>query len=207
MKTPIKITLTAALLLSALLCQSCSGSLVNLTYKDGQLINKRLKLYYNAASTSYEPVSVGEAYGYYGEIDMTLYEITGLDPKEWLTQAYAGTATTIFYNEDIILPSLAEMDPNKMYVCLNEAITFAVATVEEEAVIDELINLFENGAEAEWPLIDSNVVYNLKFLSEENYPHIYYNLTYGEFEEGNFLYERSTKRCVEVGTLISDIIS
>lgn len=207
MKTPTKILLTSALLLSALLCQSCSGTLVNLTYKDGQLINKRLKLCYNAASTSYEPVSVGEAYGYYGDIDMTLYEITGLDPREWLTQEYAGTATTIFYNEDIVLPTLSEMDPNKMFICLNEAITFSIATVEDEAVIDELINLFENGEETEWPLIDSTVIYNLKFLSEDNYPHIYYNLIYGEFEEGCFLYERSTKRCVEVGTLISDIVS
>jgi len=207
MKKSAKTGIAAALILSALFLQSCSGSLVNLTYKDGQLINKRLKLSYNAAPNCYEPVSIGEAYGYYGDIDMTLYEITGLEPDEWLTQEYAGTATTIFYDEDIVLPTLSEMDPGKIFVCLNEAITFCVATVEDEAVIDEIIRLYETGEEAEWPLIDSKIIYNLKFLSEEKYPHIYYNLIYGEFPEGNFIYERSTKRCVEVGSLISDIVS
>ena len=31
------------------------------------------------------------------------------------------------------------------------------------------------------------------------------DLVYGEFADGNFLYEQSTGRCVEVGTLIQDI--
>ena len=42
--------------------------------------------------------------------------------------------------------------------------------------------------------------------SEENYPHIYYNLTYGEFEEGIFLYDRNTKHCVMIGDALADFI-
>ena len=67
--------------LAALVLTGCSANLVNLEYKEGQLINKRLKLAYNAAPTNYEPVSVGNPYGYYKDMDMTLYEIAGLDPK------------------------------------------------------------------------------------------------------------------------------
>lgn len=207
MKIASKIALVSALIVSALLCQSCSGSLVNLKYKDGEFVNRRLGLRYVAASTSYQPVAIGEAYGYYGKLDMTLYEIAGLDPKEWLTEEDSGSATTIFHAADIELPTLSEMEPDKVYVCLNGDYTFVATTIEEQTVIDSLIDLFENGEGEEWPLVNSSVVYHLKFHSEENFPHLYYNLIYGEFEEGNFIYERSTRRCVNVGTLISDLVS
>lgn len=191
---------------SALLLLSCSGELVNFKYEDGQMQNKRLHLSYTPAPTNYEPVSVGEAYGYYAKSDMTLYEIKGLDPHEWLTQAYAGSATTIFYASDITLPTLTELDPTKIYVCDGDSVTISVATIDDKAVIDKLIDLFENGEYAEWPLINAYKTYELKFYSEENYPHIYYNLTYGEFEEGFFLYDRNTKRSVMIGDTLADYI-
>ena len=193
-----------AALLAALVLASCSAKLVNLTYADGQMINKSKHLAYNAAPLNYEPVAVGEEFAYYGKADLTLYEIVGLDPKEWLTEAYAGVATTVFYDEGITLPSLSEMDPTKVFVCLNEEITYAVATVEDKTVIDSLVDLYENGEYAEWPLVGSLGTYELKFYSEENFPRLYYNLTYGIFPEGKFLYDRQTKRSVMIGDLLDD---
>ncbi len=201
-----KFTKSLSLALAALLLSGCSGTLVNLKYEDGKMLNKRLGLSYLAAPTNYEPVSVGEAYGYYEKADMTLYEIKGLDPKEWLTQSYAGSATTIFYDDDITLPTLAELNPNKIYITESESVTVSIGTVDDPAVIANVVDLFVNGTYAEWPLIDSYKIYELKFYSEENYPHIYYNLTYGEFEEGVFLYDRNTKHCVMIGDALADFI-
>ena len=163
-------------LLAMLMLTGCSASLVNLKYEDGQLINKRLGLAYNAAPTNYEPVAVGEAYGYYGDIDMTLYEIAGLNPKQWLTQAYAGSATTIFYSEDLTLPTLADMAPNKIHVCTGEEITYGLVTVDNADAVAKVVDLFMNGEEAEWPMLDSLDTYELKFASE-TWPNLYYNLT------------------------------
>ncbi|MGN1409681.1 MAG: hypothetical protein ACI4XJ_05845 [Eubacteriales bacterium] len=203
----MKKIIAALLILSSLLMMSsCSASLVNLKYEDGKMLNKRLKLEYYPAPTNYEPVSVGEAYGYYGKSDMILYEIKGLDPKEWLTQEYAGSATTIFYSTDITLPTLEELEPNKLYICSNEETTFAVSTVEDVDLINELVDLYINGEYEEWPLINSIATYELKFYSEDKYPHIYYNLTYGEFEEGKFIYDRNTKRSVRIDEILSDYI-
>lgn len=168
--------------------------------------NKRLKLYYKPAPTCYEPVSVGEAYAYYGKGDLTLYEVKGLDPKEWLTEEYAGTATTVFYDKDITLPTLREMNPTKVFICINEEITVCISTIEDKKLIDTLVDLFENGEEAEYPLLGSNAVYQLKFYGEELYPHIYYNITYADFPEGKFLYERNSRRCVEIGSLLDEYI-
>ncbi|MBQ8642648.1 MAG: membrane lipoprotein lipid attachment site-containing protein [Clostridia bacterium] len=187
--------------LAMLMLTGCSASLVNLDYEEGQLINKRLKLAYNAAPTNYEPVSVGEAYGYYGDIDMTLYEITGLDPKQWLTQEYAGSATTIFYSDDQTLPTLSEMAPVRIHVCTGDSITYGIATVDDTDVVAQLVDLYENGEEVEWPMLDSLDTYELKFVSEA-YPHLYYNLTYYEYADGIYLYDRNSKRCVVIGDLL-----
>ncbi len=203
MKKIIALLLTAASLLSF---SACSASLVNFKYEDGKLINKGQKLEYYAAPTNYEPVSVGEQFGYYKKTDLILYEIAGLDPKEWLTQEYAGSATTIFYSTDITLPTLSELEPTKVYICTGDTITYALATVENEAVVSKLVDLFENGEYEEWPLINSIETYELKFYSEDKYPHIYYNLTYGEFEEGKFIYDRTTKRSVRIDEVLADYI-
>jgi len=193
-------------ILATLLLISCSASIITLKYEDGHMINKRLGLSYIAAPLNYQPVSVGEAYGYYEKADLTLYEIKGLDPKKWLTEEYTGASTTVFYSEDITLPSLRELQANKILVCLEGEVIYSLATVEEIDLINKVIDVFETGNSVEWPLIDSIHRYELKFYSEDNYPHIYYNLSYGEFPEGKFIYDRSTKRCVEIGDLLKEYI-
>ncbi len=202
-----KFTKFLSLSMATLLFSSCSGTLMTLKYEDGQMVNKRLKLAYTPAPTNYEPVSVGEEYAYYEKSDMILYEIAGLDPKEWLTQAYAGSATTIFYADSVTLPTLDELNPNKIFVTESESVTVGIATVNDQAVIDNVIDLFQNGEYAEWPLIGAYTTYELKFYSEENYPHIYYNLTYGEFDEGIFLYDRNTKHSVKIDDALSGYIA
>lgn len=196
---------TICCLLATVLLTGCSGSLVNLEYKDGQMINKRLGLAYDPAPTNYEPVSVGEAYGYYSDMDMTLYQIAGLDPKEWLTQAYAGSATTIFHSEDIPLPTLAEMAPTKIHICTGDNITYGVGTVDDSAVVADVVELYTTGEATEWPMLDSLETYELKFVSP-TYSHIYYNLTYYEYAEGVYLYDRNSKRCVEIGDMLENWI-
>lgn len=193
-------------LVSAALLTSCSGTLVNLKYENGQMINKRLKLAYTPAPTTYQPVSIGEAYAYYEKSKMTLYEIDGVDPKDWITQEYAGSATTVFYSDDYSLPTLEEMNPNKVYVCSNEEITYSIATIEDKEIITELIDIFINGEYVDWPLVDAINTFELKFHSDDNYSFLYYNLTYGEFPEGKFVYDRNTKRCVMIGDLLDDYI-
>ena len=157
----------AGFLVLATVLVSCSGSLVNLKYDDGQLINRRLRLVYNPAPTTFQPVSIGEAYGFYSELEMTLYEIKGLDPKEWLTQEYLGSATTVFYSDSLSLPSLADFGATKAIVCSNEEITYALVTIDDQGVVDSLVDVFENGTPCEWPLINAVCTYDLKFCSEE----------------------------------------
>ena len=197
--------LTSLLLACALLLISCGGS-VKLTYENGQLINKAKHLAYTPAPLNYEPTAIGEEYAVYGKTATPLFEIIGLDPKEWLTEANTGSTTTVFYGSGITLPTLREMDPDELYVCINGAITYAQSTVRDKAAIDAMIDLFETGEQVDWPLTDSVRIYELKFRSTKGWPCIYYNLTFGEFPEGKFLYDRQTKRCVEIGDLLDNAV-
>ena len=198
--------ITAFLLLLLLALVSCSGS-VKLEYVEGQLVNKNKKLAYSAAPLNYEPVAIGEEYAVYGKTQTPLYEIIGLDPKEWLTEANTGTTTTIFYGDGVTLPTLREIDPDEIYVCLNGTITFAQSTIKDKETIDSLIEVFESGEQIDWPLTGAVRIYELKFHSTENWDRLYYNLTFGEFPEGMFLYDRLTKRCVEIGSLLDDAVN
>ncbi len=194
------------LILSSVLLFSCTATLVNFKYEDGHMINKRLGLSYIAAPFNYQAVSTGNAYGYYEKADLTLYEVNGLDPKKWLSEEYSGASTTLFYSEDIALPTLRELGADKIFICLEDEVIYALATIDDTDLINKLIDLFENGENVEWPLVNSIQRYELKFYSEKNYPYLYFNLSYGEFEEGKFLYDRSTKKCVELGDLLVDYI-
>jgi hypothetical protein len=198
--------ITAFLLLLLLALVSCSGS-VKLEYEEGQLVNKNKKLAYSPAPLNYEPVAIGEEYAVYGKTKTPLYEIIGLDPKEWLTEANTGTTTTIFYGDGVTLPTLREIDPDEIYVCLNGAVTFAQSTIKNKEAIDKLIDVFESGEQIDWPLTGAVRIYELKFHSTENWDRLYYNLTFGEFPEGMFLYDRLTKRCVEIGSLLDDAVN
>ena len=193
-------------LLSCVLLAGCSLGLVQFQYGDGQLYNKRQGLSYYAASTSYAPVVIGEAYGYYKDMDMTICEIKGQDPTMWLTQENKGTATTVFYNTSLTLPTLAEMEPHTIYVCTGEEVTISLGTITDKAAIDAVVDAFTNGAESEWPLVNAAITYDLKFLGDA-YPFLYFNLVYGEFPEGVFLYDRNTKRCVEIGDMLTEWIA
>ena len=201
MKQSLKIPVLLLLLVLAL--ASCSGS-VKLEYAEGKLINESKHLAYSPAPLNYEPVAIGEEYAVYGKTKSPLYEIIGLDPKQWLTEANTGTTTTIFYGDGVTLPTLRELDPDEVYVCLNGAITFAQSTVRDKEAIVAMIDLFETGEQIDWPLTRAVRIYELKFHSTRNWDRLYYNLTFGEFPEGKFLYDRQTKRCVEIGDLLDN---
>lgn len=193
-------------LLACVLFAGCSFGLVQFQYGDGQLYNKRQGLFYYAAPTSYAPVVIGEAYGYYKDMDMTICEIKGQDPTVWLTQQNKGTATTVFYNTSLTLPTLAEMEPHTIYVCTGEEVTISLSTITDKTAIDIVVDAYTNGTESEWPLVNAAITYDLKFLGD-TYPFLYFNLTYGEFPEGVFLYDRNTKRCVEIGNTLTEWIA
>lgn len=188
-----------AVLLSVVLCTSC-GSLVPLHYENQTFTGGGVT--YVPVSGTYEPTAVGDAYALYADGNITFYEIPGQDPKQWLTEAYAGYATTVLVADSITLPGWEELNPEKIFVCLSEETTVSVEEITDADAIDAILSAFLYGEATEWPDTETVFRYELKFFSSR-WSQIYMNLTYAELEEGTFLYERATRRAVNVGDSLS----
>lgn len=177
-----------------------------LTPKDEVYRNEEAGISYVVAPMCYEPQAVGDPYAHFksGSMTITLYEVDELDPKLWLTEEYWG-GVTMFVSPDITLPDLAGFSPNTIHLCVQNNTVWEFATVTDQAAIDEVVRLFTEGEAAPYPVGDPDMHLRFKF-SSPNYPGIYYNLVYADFGGVRYLYDRQTKRCVEMGELMREYI-
>ncbi len=194
-----------AVVTACLICfNSCS---VKFEYVDNQLLNKKTGEKYNALPIGFEPCGVGEEYGKFGEF--ILYKMTDIDgneadPELWVTEGYAGGATTVFLNEKMPLPSFTEMNFDVFYICEEDQSIISIATVENSDEIAELVSAFEKDNETIW-LGKADYTYTVKLYSAE-YPAVFYSLNYYVTEDGNFLHDRGSDTYVNVGDMLSEYV-
>ena len=192
-----KIALFCFITLTALLFTSCSP-LIKITYDDGRYIDKSNGITYYAAGVSYEPQAVGSKYAKYKKT--VLHEINGLDPKLWLTESYEGIGS-IFYSSEITLPSLLEFEADSFAICLVGETIQSLKVSDDPADISAILDAVANGENVELP--QSAESYHLKFTSAK-YPCIFYDLLYVQNADGKgYVFDRDTKRCVEIGDVVS----
>ena len=192
---------------------SCK-KIVDMEYTDEGDLKGENGVLYKYAPLGYEPTVQGKEYGLInGVMEEKLYTVGDLSPKDWLTTEYSGSATLLFYNSSITLPTLSEMKCDTVYICEQDVNTYSVATVGGEdskdadgdrEVIETLVEaVCDTEAENEiWPRGDATETFRLKMYSED-WPAIYYSLTYAVCSGGNYVYDRVTKRCVNVGDLLT----
>lgn len=183
-------------LLLALVCFSACSKLPKMEYdaKNGSYTNKKTGIVYVHAEEYYEAAAVlsERTVARIADMgDLTLYEMEGVDP----TQMIASADLDIFYAQGLKMPSLAEMNVNKIYmgqVAEGATLDNVVAEIDATADIDKLVDLYQNGkAFSERDMLDdqlSCVRYNLRFASSQ-YPAFYYCLTYRRYAEDVLVYE------------------
>ena len=119
MEKTMKRACTLLLALALLLC-ACAKE-AKYTFQEDGTLSDGLGNIYRSAPVGYEPTNQGAKYGKIDDaIGETLYQVGTLDPKEYLTGPYSGGTTLFFYNADISLPSLWEMEASLCYLCQQE---------------------------------------------------------------------------------------
>lgn len=197
-----KILAILSLIACVLSCTSCSVSRTLEYTEDDLFYNKSNKISYTAASSTYLPVRVGDYYGKCERPIIEFHEMTDCSPNEWLSSAHNGRATMLFYNADkVTLPTWETLECDGIYVCTVGDRIVAYDYITDATLISNLLDMFVNAPQADWPSAGYTDEFDLLF-EVEGYPMIYMNLLFGRFPEGTFLYERSTKRCVEIGNII-----
>ena len=214
--TALSIALVASLLASC----SKKVKLLELEYnEEGLLVCENGDVYKYAPIMAYEPTNQGTEYGVLtvrSENGATredkIYRIGEEDPGKWLTTEYTGGTTTVYYSQDITLPTLADLDPQLCYICEEGEAVFAIYTIGdpankaidmERAVINDMTDLIlDEETEPElWPRVNSEEAYSLKLYSDK-WPAIYYCLEYVREGGVGYIYDPISRKCVNAGTLL-----
>ena len=202
----IRKTLTVALavLLFALSLASCKATL-----KPGEngLYDKQSKVTYSHASTVYEATKLVKEYGKLAltkEESYALYTVPGSDPTEIL----ATEDFNIVYASDIDMPTLLEMAPYQVDICVDATTIHTVAKITDVTEIASLVAAFSANDPVTYPGTTPLRNYRVRFESDL-YPGFYYTLTYVEYgsdlviEDENygkyFLYSAFDQLFVPVG--------
>lgn len=177
--------------------------LVKLKPEGGKYVDRSGGIAYVAADINYEPVAVGEPYAKIG--DTTLYEIKGLDPKQWLTEKYEGVGA-IYHSDKIELPGLGGWQANAVLVCETEVITVQKAEITDPADVEAIVKAAtENPLDYEPSELvtqrESFKVYHLKFTSSV-FEGLYYDILYLDNGKNAYFYDRSTKLYYDAGELL-----
>lgn len=200
----MKKVLSVFLLICTVLLVSCGS--VKFEYTDGKLVNTKNGDTYNALPTGFEPCGVGDVYGEYGAF--ALYRVQTLDSEEmspdmWLTEEYAGNATVVYLSASEPILSFRDMSFDRCYVCVEDENVMSIATIEGKENTETVISALDSGNTALWPRLDLISSYSLKFHSDD-FPAVFYSLVYCVCDSGNYLYDRASNTCVEVGDLLSE---
>lgn len=203
MKTILKICAMLAALAAAVTLSSCSIWLRSLEYDKTTNIytDKSSGVTYTDAPFVYEARAIGDKYAKQtGDGGKTVFhKIKDMEPALWLTEKWG----TVFYATSMALPTLSELEPVSVLICVEEIKTFVLAEITDQESISSLIASWEEGEALEYPVSSPQVNLRVKFESEK-YPGLLYSLIYLEYSDGGkYLCRRDDGRCVAVGDLIS----
>lgn len=191
----------ALILVLSVLLGSCS-SLHKIEYdrENNVYTDTKTGIVYTDAPGCYEPVQIGDEYARWKvnkDASIVLHVIGDMDPAKWLCEE----GKTVFYAEGVTLPTLREMAPETLYICVEATLTMALATLTDAEVIERAITLWESAESIPYSGKEPTQNLRIKFASNA-YPGLYYSLIYLEYSDGSrVLYDRSSGRCVEAGDL------
>lgn len=180
MKKKLALILCISILISSVMLVSCGKSL---KYEDGYFYCSQNGVTYKQVSFDYFPYAIGEKYavlhdGLRAEGE-ELYEIQGVSPERWLSTATG----TLFCAIDEKIPTMNEMNIDRVVLCYEGVAVMALATITEPDDVSYILNTFNNGNQLERPIgNETESFYRLRMTSKE-YPWLYYSLSYLEYSE------------------------
>ncbi len=171
------------ILLAAVFCALSLAS-CKTTLKPGEngLYDDRKDITYSHASTVYEATALVKEYGKLAlsaEESYLLYTVPGEDPTDILaTEDY-----NIVYAQDVTLPTLSEMAPSILRLCVDSTEHVReVGNVSDVVIVASIVHDFTTGENLPYPAASPLRSYKARFESPQ-YPGFFYTLTYVEYAE------------------------
>ena len=190
------------LLLATLLLVGC-GARFDVT-QTGYLDTKTDR-HYTALSAAFEAAARGEEVGVFedeknGRV-VTFYVIPNADASRFLTDEDGA-----LYCADAVEPDASLWAISRILVCEEDAISVAIADIEDAAVISEITRVWFESQKDELPLESATTVRRLK-MECKDFPGIYYCINYYVYEDGSaYFYDMITRRATLVPAALGEQI-
>ena len=173
----------AVVAMSVLLCAlPLSACKATLKPGEGGLYDDKTDVSYYHASTVYEATARGKEYGTLqvtDDISYKLYVIPGVEPTEML----ATEENNILHASTVTLPTLSEMKPTSLHVCMDGTTTaHVVHTMNDKTAIAAIVAAYESAPDIKNPGYTPLRTFRVRFESPDH-AGFYYTLTYVEFAE------------------------
>ncbi len=172
---------TACAALTALtLSLSCTACSTTLKSDENGLYDKKNDIRYLMASTVYEAKARGKKYGEMkltDDLSVDLYVIPDVEPTVML----ATEDNDIVYASDNPPPTLQEMNPNELHVCVDGTTTaHVIHTISDAGAIARMVDAYTDAPAIGNPGYTAVRNFRIRFESPD-YPGFYYTLTYVEY--------------------------
>ena len=197
----------AVLMLAAPLCACSRVTLYEGQGENNGCLDKANDRTYLHASPVYEAVALCDERGTLKVTDSEsykLYTIPDMDEIRWL----ATEENYILYTDDTKLPTLQEMAPFEVHICVDAGTVYEIQKITDVTDIAALVTAFSTNKSVAYPGTTPLRNYRVRFESDL-YPGFYYTLTYVEYgsdlviDEQNygkyFLYSAFDQLFVPVG--------
>lgn len=198
--TRVLCTLLVGVLLTASL-SSCRLHKLDYDKDENLYTDNRTGISYTDAPACYEPNYIGKEYArwrYNSKSSIVFYRLGEMDPARWLCEE----GKTVFYAEGETLPTLDQMAPDTVHLCVEEATTLILVTITDAEDIAALVDLYLNGEQITYSGLEPTLNLRVKFLSPV-YPDLVYSVQYLEYSDGSrVLYDRHMGRCVDAGDIL-----
>lgn len=172
---PRKIVVAVCLLLLATLLLSCAKT--NKFIMNGSSFrDKKTDVTYLDAPPSIEAITVSDReYGKSG--DILFYEIEGLDPTKFVCEQ----SGTVFYAEDLSIPTLADMTLSFVQIRIEETTPRTLSTMDSREDAEEIRAAYLQGEAISYPA--HTPVRNLRVRLCDESLGLCYSLVYVEYEK------------------------
>ena len=169
------------------------------TYADGKITSEDGASYI-PAPMGFQPANVGKKCGvrdtYFDLFTVVCDDGTVLSSDEWMTEEYAGNATSVYYRDTITLPPYDEIDYDLCTFCDEGDRPVALAEIDDRNFIASLIDAVSHGSQSNGRLDDAVASYTVKFSSSD-FPGIVYSIDYLIYDDAAYLYSIGEKKYAE----------
>ena len=133
-----------------------------------------------------------------------VYTIPGVNDKSWLVKYLSEDLYQLYYEENTVLPSISEFEPNEMYLFVDTPLILYREEITDKTELDDIVSVLVNGERTDDP-IEYSETYSIRFVSEK-YSHMYFCFEYYVTDDGSYFYDHLSFSYIKANGMLDSYV-